>query len=679
MKFSNELLFGAVYLLGPEDERAGVERDVRNMSELGFNLLTLWPTANSWLAPDTGDFVFDDTLHFLDVCQSHGMKVILQLTGQNPTQEFAPDCLIEDAHLIRSSPHNIYIDYNHPEVRAMVLRYFDVCVGALKHHPAVFGWDVFNETNFRNEGMHSTARYREWLKERYAKIGNLNEKWGRRHSGFEQIDPVRRLMCYSAWSSLLPAVEYETFQAANLTEICREWCAHIRQLDPDHPVLIDGTSAQLLQPSLTERNTDEFEIAKDCDIYGGTFYPKSWGMAMGERPWQLMLYYGISRAAAQRAGKPFFINELQTHTQSLLTPGSEISPGELRLFVWAALAAGGEAIQLWRWSPFLKGCQSTGRGLTALDGTPGPRAVEAGAILARLRRHAPDLQGARPVSPDVRILLGYRSRLFYDALHYWAPSSHPDAVSGWHRLFTRLGLAVEAGSVEHLDDTWLGTPVIVLPAMISLSGEQVAWLEKYTCGGGCLVADARLNAIDEWGQVRREGSPGHPLSQVFGVAEVDVGPGASCEWDGVEWQASHFTQTLRVFPGARVLARDSAGRAMVVANAFGSGKGVYFASMAALDWSKALPEGLPKLVGDSLALPARHFVEKPESVIVRWHEGAGREIAYVLNFAKSEARIRFAPRLGGCARELVTDTPLPTDELVVPPQEIRLVAWENPK
>jgi hypothetical protein len=133
--FFNKLLLGAVYLLGPQDERAEVERDVRNMSELGFNLLTLWPTANSWLAPDTGDFVFDDTLHFLDVRQSQGMKVIMQLTGQNPAQEFAPDCLIEDAHLIRSSPHNIYIDYNHPEVRAMVLRYFDVSVGAESRLP----------------------------------------------------------------------------------------------------------------------------------------------------------------------------------------------------------------------------------------------------------------------------------------------------------------------------------------------------------------------------------------------------------------------------------------------------------------------------------------------------------------------------------------------------------------
>ena len=674
---ASQRLFGAVYLLEPEYSREEIARDVRNMAESGFNLITLWPVANSWLAEDPAAFVFDDTLRFLDLCHSHGMKVLLQLIGQNPAQEYAPDCLLRDELLIRSSPHNIFVNYNHPEVRQMVLRYFDACVGALKDHPAVFGWDLFNETNFRNEGKHATACYQAWLEKRYGTIGKLNSRWQRRLASFGQIDPEWRLMCYSAWSSLLPAVEYETFQAANLTEICREWCAHVRRLDPGHPVIIDGTAAQLLQPSLTERNTDEFEMAGVCDIYGGTFYPKSWGMALGNKPWELMLYYGIPRAAAERAGKPYFISELQTHTQSLLTPGSEISPQELRLFIWAALAAGGDAIQLWRWRPFLRGCQSSGRGLTSLDGAPGERAHEVAALVKSLRRHAPRLESSRPVPPDVRILLSYRSRLFFDAFRYWGPSAHPAEVCGWHRVFTALGVAVEAGSIEHLDEEYLKTPVIVLPALISLDEEQVRWLEAYVRNGGCLIADARLNAVDSWGNVRKEGPPGSVLSEVFGVVENDVGPASTFRWEDVELQASFMTQQVRVSPGAKVLAADPRAFPMVISHRYGLGQTLYFACMPGMEWKENPPAGLAELLRSHLPLAAEHVVKKPESSIVRWHRGPEGELAYVMNFGAGEALVQFAPRGGCSARELMCGDDVPSEGLSVPPAGVRLVEWRT--
>jgi beta-galactosidase len=448
-----------------------------------------------------------------------------------------------------------------------------------------------------------------------------------------------------------------------------------------------------------------------------TFYPKSWGMALGNKPWELMLYYGIPRAAAERARKPYFISELQTHTQSLLTPGSEISPQELRLFIWAALAAGGDAIQLWRWRPFLRGCQSSGRGLTSLDGVPGERAHEVAAIVKSLRRHAPRLEGSRPAPPDVRILLGYRSRLFFDAFRYWGPSAQPAEVCGWHRVFTALGVAVEAGSIEHLDEEYLKTPVIVLPALISLDEEQVRWLEDYVRNGGCLIADARLNAVDSWGNVRKEGPPGSVLSEVFGVVEIDVGPASSFHWEDVELQASFMTQQVRVSPGAKVLAADPNGtklRAfgdvgrpsrlpacredsrrdacstslklatfaadhasfpMVISHRYGLGQTLYFACMPGMEWKENPPAGLAELLRSHLPLAAEHVVKKPESTIVRWHCGPEGELAYVMNFGTGDALVQFAPRGGCSARELMSGDGVASEGLSVPPAGVRLVEW----
>ena len=77
-------LFGAVYLLEPEYAWAEVERDVRLMREHGFNYVTLWPAANAWLAKEPDEFVFTDTLRFLDLAQANGMRVLVQASGMAP-------------------------------------------------------------------------------------------------------------------------------------------------------------------------------------------------------------------------------------------------------------------------------------------------------------------------------------------------------------------------------------------------------------------------------------------------------------------------------------------------------------------------------------------------------------------------------------------------------------------
>lgn len=671
--------FGAVYLLEPEYPWTEVERDMKLMREQGFDHLTLWPAANSWLATRPDEFVFTDTLRFLDLAHAHGMRVLVQLIGQNQSQEFAPDCLMRPDMLLHDPAPGgwrncFWANLNHPEVDTLVRRYLAACIGALRHHPAVYGWDLFNEAHFRSDDPHTIAAYREWLRARYGTIDALNRKWLRRYRDFSEVNPADREAPYSIWSSVLPSADFEHFRAENLTAICRRWAGYARELDPDHPVVIDGTSGQLLESSVIARNNDEFATARTCDVFGGTFYPKSWGRDLSRRPWELVHYYGMSRAAAAKAGKPYHINELQTHTQSVLTPGSEMSPDELRLYIWAAIASGAEAVQLWRWRPFLRGYQSTGRGLTRLDGTPGPRADAVAEIVRALREHAAVFSTARPVRADVKIAVGYRARLLHDAFLKWGPSRQPESVRGWNRLFHAAGLAVETTSVEHFDDEDRATPVLVLPALVALDEAQVAWLERYVREGGCLIAEARLNVVDTDGVVRHEGPPGATLSRVFGVVERDVGPEAEFSWDDVPARAPFLTQQLETAPEARVLARDAQNRPMVVAHAHGRGRTLYFASFQGFEWHRELRRELvDKVLAELPATVVARRVEKPEDVIVRWHENAEHVFAYAMNFGDTEAVVRFPAALG--APERVFGPGGDLDRL--PPRGVRLLRWKK--
>jgi beta-galactosidase len=274
-------------------------------------------------------------------------------------------------------------------------------------------------------------------------------------------------------------------------------------------------------------------------------------------------------------------------------------------------------------------------------------------------------------------MLGYRSRLFYDAFLRGAPSHHPETVRGWHRAFTALGLEVETGSIEHLDSRDMATPIIVLPALISLDDAQVAWLENYVRQGGFLVAEARLNALDSWDRARPEGSPGKLLANVFGVIEGDVGPASSFHWDDVPFKAPFLIQHLTVDAGASVLARNREGHPMVVSNRYGSGQTLYFAAVQGFGWqteTSAATLALLKGCVDSTRV-SRHFVEKPEMTIVRWHEGSNRTVAYIINFDSAEAEVRFVQMPATVPRELIAGTSVTCGKISLPPRSVRIVEW----
>ncbi len=636
--------FGSVYIREDFFDRAEIERDVALMAEMGFSLVTLWPVANSWLTEDPAQFVFDDTRHFLDTCHRYGIQVILQAIGQNQSQEYMPDCRMRPDMLLRATDrkgavgnfvNNFWANPNHPAVADAIREYLLACGHALRDHPAVFAWDVFNEAHLRADEPYTHLRFREWLAQRYSRIGSLNRLWHRRYSSFTEINPDDRNAGYSLWSSILPSVEYEQFLSENLTEHCRRWAAWMREADPFHPVLIDGTSALLLEKEIIHRNNDEWKTAHVCDIYGGTFYPKSWGHHFTETPWLLAAFFEMSASAARHAHKPFSVSELQTHTLGPLSPGSEVSPDELEAWMWSALAGGAKILQLWRQRPFLHGYQSTGRGITTLSGVPSPRSEPVRRLAASLRRNAHLLENAEPAASPVRLLVSHRARLFFDVFRQWQPSRQPDSVIGWFRFFWERGIAPEIVEVDAIDAIDWIAPIIVLPCLLSLSDELAQRLAEYVAQGGLLIGEARLNILDPWARVRTEGSPGQPLSRVFGVREIDVTSPAPFQL-GEQWLTGGFLQQqLEVAPTAQVFLRSgSSGLPLLVGNKHGMGRALYasvilgeiLAEKGSLDafWS-IIAEQAGVCLQAPLPTSARRLLQ-------RLHQTPSGQLLYLVNY-----------------------------------------------
>lgn len=682
--------FGAVYLLEPDQSWPETERDVQVMAGMGYDLVTVWPPANSWLAKRPDEFCCDGTRRLLDLLHARGMRAVIQLIGQNPAQEFLPDCLLTpDMRVVdrragerRGSWSNCsWANPLHPGVDSLVRRYLGEVIGQLRDHPAVWAWDLFNEAHLRSDDAWSVAEYRRWLERRYRTIDALNRAWHRRYAAFEQIDPGDRMAPYSAWSSVLPQVDYEHFRAELTTAVCARWVRYAREHDPVRPMIIDSTGCNLISGDATLRSTDETGVARTCDVYGGTYYPKSWGRDLGREPWTFALHLAVSAAAARAAGVPFVVNELQTHTQNALSPGSEVSPGELHSWIWSTVAAGSKAMQLWRQRPFLHGYQATGRGLTRLDGTPGPRAAAVTTLIATLRRHQALISAAQPLAPAAVLLTDYRGRLVFDAFRDFENSRHAGVIVGWWRALRATGLPCAAGDLAAPDATVEAAPVLALPGCLALDDAQCAWLERRVRGGALLISDGRIAATDRDGVARPEASPGAILAPVLGFREIDVAGPVQGTIAGAAFSGGFLSQEVELLPGAEVLARTADGRPLAIANRHGAGATVHITCFAGEVWREQLPDAVVAWLAGLIAAraPTAQRITSDGLLHADVHAHGTTRLAYLVSWsdAPQTATIR---GIAASSVQVLNGAELAVQDgsvrIAVPPRTCVLVRWE---
>jgi beta-galactosidase len=688
---TNAYRFGAVYILEQDYTDAEIERDLKNMAGCGYNLITFWPVANPWRAKSSHEWNFDATKKALDLCQKFGMQAILQLFGQNQAHEFMPDAALtqemevhdENGEIVNENCH--WANVNHPVVREYFDRYFRASMNALAKHPALFAWDVFNEAHFRSDDSWTVALYQEWLKRKYGSIEKLNRDWYRRYESFSQVRPIKRHSAYSIWSSLLPELDYEKFRSVNLTDFCAFLCETAKKYDSTHPIIIDGTSSQIIAPQVILRNNDEFASAHIPDIYGATFYPKSWGKNYKENPWTASLYFSIPAWAAHKAGKSYYVNEIQTHTQSALTPGSEVSGFELCAWILMCMFTGAQGIQLWRWRPFLHGYQVTGRGLTRLDGSPNERSKAVASLLSQIH-NTTLFTSFRPTASAVKIVIGYDVRLYFDALLKWKDSFWAKDVEGWYRYFWQRGLAIGFANLHELDDDDMRTPVLVLPAIIRVSEAEAQKLRRYVEDGGILLADGRLATLNEKAEAPASGIPGETLSDLFGIRELDVASDDRFSLDGNFVVAPYMHQILETFDNAKTLSCMEKDKSpAIVLHEFGRGKTLYFNSFIGLGMFDGVDQYLAKLLTAQLPLANSVQFSRNDAGKGRVHiahiENDTEKALLLINFGSERQEVLISGiGAGKNLKDIFANISTISEEntkFTLKPEEFRVVSWEK--
>lgn len=671
-------------------------QDVRQIKALGFNTLRAWiDWATGEPAPARYQFETLDVL--LELSQEEGLHLIVQVYMDSAPQwvgEEFPDARFVSAggEVVQPESSPGYCR-DHPGVRAADRAFYSALANHLKRSPAFLGFDLWSEPHVINWATpvfidkpefcycrNTLARFRTWLRHKYGSLDRLNAAWYRQYRSWDQVEPGRM----STILSFTDYIDWKAFIVDKLGEDLADRAAAVKSAAPQVLATSHAAGVGLFaSPHHWEGQSDDWTMAAQVDYYGTSFYPKHSAFVDRDVSWRAALL-DFTRSFGFDAGRRgFWIGELQGGFGTIaFNVSPTVTPADLRIWTWSALARGAKAINYYAWYPMSSGYESGGFGLNELDGTITPRAREAGAIARVVDRNQSLFLAAHPPAAEVAIIynpldhfVGGRQR----ATVYGGPQGEVagierDSLLGIHRALFPTNVPLDFIHINHLSAEKLRQyKLVYFPYPLMMPETPVRLLREYVDAGGTLVAEARLGWMNEAGRAA-DRIPGMGLWELMGCRETSVqtAPGGRTmiHWSDPSFPglkssdtlpATWFEETLEpLTPASRVVARFADGRPAAVASTHGQGRTLLLGSyVSAAYQSKPTPAAAAFF--DSLLTwtGVTRPIQAP-NLEVHWLESGPDRLVFVFNHAPQAVGSMVRLRLPGAwqAEDLARPAPV---------------------
>ena len=670
------ILYGVAYY--PEympQER--LDKDVEMMQKAGITVVRVGESTWSSWEPRDGDFQFAWMERVLDRMQQAGIKVILGTpTYTIPTWLYRahPEILVTHngtAPPLRnpyeptyppSMPPGYYgprqnMDFLNPDFRRYAERIIRQVVGHFHQHPAVIGYQIDNET-FPNGAVtpYTQRAFLDRLRHKYETTEVLNRIWGLAYWG-QLVDH---------WEDLPPRdgilnpgykLEWENFQHDIVTDFLA-WQAKIvnEYKRPDQFVTHDFSGG-------VHTNLDQWAIAENLDVVAENPYFPTQEQLDGRRIW---LAGDLGRSLKHAN---YLVTE--TNAQSIGWDSRTqypMYPGQLRLAVYAHLAAGANMVEYWHWASLHYGQETYWRGVLSHDLEPNRTYAEVSRVAGELKRVGPRLVNLRKDNP-VAILVSTDSA---NAISYMPFSDSVGYMSVLNQMYGALyELNIEPDFVPASATDFLRYKVILVPPLYSASDEVLQRVSDYVKGGGQVVMAFKSGFTNQYSTVRDTMQPGG-LRAAAGIhyqeftnlaAPVRLTPDpyhAGDQNTGSVWEEFLMPDTAEV-----VTTFDHAywHFPAITRNRYGNGALTYEGTVLSDVLQREVVRGALKeagLTGPDQALPATVKVRHGRN-------GRGKLLHYYFNFSGTEQTMSY-PYGGG--------TDVLTDLRIEKGQQLRLKPWD---
>lgn len=278
-------LYGAQYYRAPTPAREHWAEDLSGMKAHGFDTVKYWVQWR-WSERQEGVYEWRDLDELMDLAAKNGLRVVLNLIlDVMPTwvERDYPDSLMEtldgqkihgEALLYRQLGGYPGPCYANDAMTAKRQRFARAAYAHFKGHPALWGWDVWNEPE-RHGSMRDAnrfpqlcyctacqAKFRAFVAARYGTIEKLNIVWGRCYGSFDEVEAPR------SHGTIADFVDWREFQMDVLHADAAWRLRILKETDPKsvaHLHIVPDCGG--FNP-LT--GIDDYRCAAGCEIYGSS-------------------------------------------------------------------------------------------------------------------------------------------------------------------------------------------------------------------------------------------------------------------------------------------------------------------------------------------------------------------------------------------------------------------------
>lgn len=696
MKYFKTFPFGVTYQHWPDpsitmEER---DRDIRTISEYGLN--HVWLSVHWAKVEKTpGHYDFSEIDYMVGLAKKYGLKVHLVLEGYRGGEEGPPPMWLLKNY------KDIYVEYggeswdierfarkiclNHPVVRDRVRRFFEAVAEHFREEDAILLYNIHWEPNFVCQCKYTLEEYVKWLKVKYGSIENLRKAWSA-----PNVEDWNDIIEFKLGMGLgfpyaTPVLDWRAFCFHNLANIIGEGVKILKSRDPNHPVLCHPILSMIpLQYSVTA-GVDDWLIAERVDILGTSFYPT---IPTGRGPlkpdvhgWLWAETLDALRCAA--GDKPLYIAELQTHHRSRYHPLDRFSPSQLYMLCWMCIAHGAKGITMWKWRPFLRGLQLSGRGLTLYNGTPTGRAEAVKKVGAILKKYSNIFLDMKPMKADVAILFNPMTyvKLLYLTGNPSLVEYSITSINGFYKALWESHMPVDFIRPEDITSGKLNTyKVLYMPFCISLERNVAEKIMEFVKAGGFLVADSPCAVTDDFEIDCYKVMPGAGLDELFKCREVDLYAGLDASPSraiyaetyaansainvrittlhpalpylevGSTFSGSLYKEQLEVLPGGEVLGIFDDGAPALIASQHGRGATVFIGTCIGRSYFrygegnvKRLIAGFAKWAGVDERVKILEAQGGPIDLMLHDHDSG--KVLFVINLGERTSSVKLGVKL----------------------------------
>ncbi len=559
-------------------------QDVELMKRANVNVVSLGIFAWATLEPEDGKYDFSFLEERIQTLYENGIYTILATpSGARPVwmAHKYPEVLRVTEHGQRNrmgARHNHC--YTSPVYRQKVWEMNKRLAERFADHPGVIAWHLSNEYGGACWCDKCQAAFREYLKEKYGTLEELNRQWwtafwSHTYDSWEHIEPP---MPHGEVSTHGLNLDWQRFCSLQTADFCA-W--EKKALEAGGSTLPVTTNLMGFYNGL---NYADFRDI--LDIVSWDNYPE-WhnGRLSDAEVAQDIACATDYMRCIHKTRVPFLLME-STPSMTNWQPVSRLKRPKMHMLSsMQQIAHGSDSVQYFQWRKG-RGSSEKFHGAVVIHDTTDDTRVfcevrDVGARLAALEEITGSL-----VRPKAAIILDHENRWALEDCQGPRNSgmNYLETVKMHHAALWKLGVPVD---VIDMDCPLEDYSLVIAPMLYMLRGDIAQRLCGFVERGGTLVGGYHSGLVNE-NDFCFEGRVPHGLTGLFGLHREEI----DGLWDGqsnhMTWQDKTYTLTElceRVHPStAQVLAVYAedfyAGEPALLKNSFGKGTAYYLAARA---------------------------------------------------------------------------------------------------